>query len=84
MKNNLYHSVIFNYEDMNKTIDNLVNHDVTSLRKHQQLIESVLREALNQVLIQETDTPIQVTDAMFSKAEREIIGTEGRKIGFGI
>ena len=84
LKNNLYHSVIFNYEDMNKTIDNLVNHDVTSLRKHQQLIESVLREALNQVLIQETDTPIQVTDAMFSKAEREIIGTEGRKIGFGI
>lgn len=84
LKNNLYHSVIFNYEDMNKTIDNLVNHDVTSLRKHQQLIESVLREALNQVLIQETDTPIQVTDSMFSKAEREIIGTEGRKIGFGI
>lgn len=84
LKSNLYHSVVFNYEDMNKTIDNLVNHDVTSLRKHQQLIESVLREALNQVLIQETDTPIQVTDAMFSKAEREIIGTEGRKIGFGI
>lgn len=79
-------SIIYNHgkfcDDFKSTLK--LGAYVTSLRKHQQLIESVLREALNQVLIQETDTPIQVTDAMFSKAEREIIGTEGRKIGFGI
>lgn len=84
LASDLYHSVIFDYNCMNATVDNLVNHDITSLRKHQQMVESVLREALNQVLIQETDAPIQVTDAMFSKAERDILGTEARKIGFGI
>lgn len=84
LASDLYHSVIFDYNCMNETVDNLVNHDITSLRKHQQMVESVLREALNQVLIQETDAPIQVTDAMFSKAERDILGTEARKIGFGI
>lgn len=84
LASDLYQSVIFDYNCMNETVDNLVNHDITSLRKHQQMVESVLREALNQVLIQETDAPIQVTDAMFSKAERDILGTEARKIGFGI
>ncbi len=84
LKSSLYRLVVFNYDVMNKSIENLVNHDVTSIRKHQQLIESVLRDALTRTLTQETDNPVEVTDAMFSKAEKEIIGIERRAIGFGI
>lgn len=49
--NNLYSSIQFNYELMDKHIDNLIKHNVTSIRKHQQMIELVLENALSKSLI---------------------------------
>ena len=80
----LYSMIDFNYDLMFKTIDRLVDHNVTSLRKHQQMIETVLENALDIALIQEGDTPVAVTENMFTKAEQAILGTMKRTVGFTI
>ena len=82
MENSVYSLIRFDYELLNKSIENLVNHNITSLRKHQQLIEFVLQDALNAAFEQESDNPVTVTDKMFSKAEDAVIRSEKRKIGF--
>lgn len=80
----LYSMIEFNYELMFKSIDYLVEHNITSLRKHQQLIEAVLENALDVALAQEGSTPIAVTKSMFCAAEAAVLGAEKRKVGFGI
>ena len=82
MENSVYSLIRFDYELLNKSIENLVNHNITSLRKHQQLIEFVLQDALNAAFEQESDNPVTVTDKMFSKAEDAVIRSEKRKIRF--
>lgn len=78
----LYSMIEFNYEMMFKTIDRLVDRNITSLRKHQQMIEAVLENALDVALIQEDSTTVAVTESMFSEAEQAILGTAKRKVGF--
>lgn len=55
---------------------------MTSLRKHQQLIESVLGNALNIALVQETEEVVNVTEDMFVEAEQAVLGTVKRRTGF--
>lgn len=79
----LYSMIDFNYDMMFRYIDRLVDHNVTSLRKHQQMIEAVLENALDVALINEGKTPVPVTEEMFIKAENAILGTVKQRIGFG-
>lgn len=80
----LYSMISFDYQMMFKSIDYLVGHNITSLRKHQQLIESVLEKALDAALVQESNEPVAVTEEMFTKAEQEILGIEKRQVGFSV
>jgi ATP-dependent Lon protease len=82
LSSSLYSMIEFNYELMYKTIDRLVDRNITSLRKHQQMIEAVLENALDVALIQEDSTTVAVTESMFSEAEQSILGTAKRKVGF--
>ena len=82
LASNLYSMIRFNYELMETHIDNMVKHNVTSLRKHQQLIESVLGNALNIALVQETEEVVNVTEDMFVEAEQAVLGTVKRRTGF--
>ncbi|MEG1991103.1 MAG: hypothetical protein RR351_03350, partial [Christensenella sp.] len=82
LNSNLYSMICFNYELMDKHIDNLIQHDVTSIRKHQQLIEAVLEDALNIALIQSSDETVIITEGMFAKAEEAVLGAVKRRAGF--
>lgn len=82
MKNDIYSLISFDYELMDVHIDNLVNHDVTSLRKHQQMIEAVLENALNVALTQESEEIVSVTEDMFAVAETAVLGAVKRRAGF--
>lgn len=82
LASNLYSMIRFDYELMETHIDKLVQHNVTSLRKHQQLIESVLGNALNIALVQETEEVVNVTEDMFVDAEQAVLGTVKRRTGF--
>lgn len=81
-KTSLYSMIDFDYDIMDRHIDNLVHKEVTSIRKHQQLIEKVLEKALNLALAQESNDAVCVTDAMFDEAEAAILGTVQRHVGF--
>ena len=67
---------------MDKHIDNLVSRDVTSLRKHQQMIEAVLENALNIALIQDTEEVVAVTEDMFAEAEIAVLSAVKHRVGF--
>ena len=82
MSSRIYGNIRFDYGLMEKHIDNLVNCGVTSLRKHQQLLESVLETALNTCLTQDSDAAVPVTEAMFAAAEQSIISVTKRHVGF--
>lgn len=79
----LYSAVSFDYNLMDKHIDNLVGCDITSLRKHQQMIEAVLEKALNIALVQDTEQTVAITEDMFAEAENAVRGTVKRRVGFG-
>lgn len=82
LKSGLYSMIDFNYDLLYKSIDHLIEHNITSLRKHQQLIESVLEYALDTVFMQESNGSVSVTEKMFEDAEQAILGSEKRKVGF--
>lgn len=82
LKSNLYKNIMFNYNLMDKSIEKMVAHDVTSLRKHEQLIENVLQSALNVLLVQKAGAVVEVTEDMFKTAENDIMGIEKKHIGF--
>ena len=83
LKNSFYGSIVdFDYDLMDKTIDRLVECDITSLRKHQQMLEKVIQNALDIALMQEETARVAVTENMFCVAQEDIIGSEKRKIGF--
>jgi len=82
LKSSIYRLISFDYELMDAHIDNLVHHDVTSLRKHQQMIEAVLESALNVALTQESEEIVIVTEEMFAVAEASVLGAVKRRAGF--
>ena len=82
MKSNIHRLIRFDYDLMDAHIDNLVRHDVTSLREHQQMIEAVLRNALDIALTQDSDEIVSVTEEMFVSAETAILDTVKRPVGF--
>ena len=76
-----FNMIDFNLDMLNSSIDTLVKHNVSSLRKHQQLIELVLDDAFTAAMTSGADR-IAVTAAMFAGAEEKIIGVSSRKVGF--
>lgn len=84
LASDLYSMIDFNYELLFKSIDHLVDRNITSLRKHQQMIEAVLESALDAALVQADSTPVTVTESMFAEAEQAILGTVKRQVGFAL
>lgn len=84
LSSHLYHGIKFDYQLMDKHIDNLVRRDVTSLRKHQQMIEAVLENALNVAMVQNSEDIVPVTEAMFAEAETAVLGAVKRSVGFSV
>ena len=82
LENRLYSMIRFDYDLMNTHIDHLVQQDITSLRRHQQMIESVLENALEKALIQESNEVVSVTEAMFADAEKAVTGSVKKQVGF--
>ncbi|MCD8005941.1 MAG: ATP-binding protein [Oscillospiraceae bacterium] len=78
----LHDSIYFDYELMDKHIDSLVKHGITSLRKHQQMIDTVIENAFKHALTQEEDGIILTTEEMFADAEYAIFGTLKHQTGF--
>ena len=79
----IYSEIGFDFDLMDQSIDNLVQKSVTSLRKHQQLIENVLGLALHEALNRESGESVSVTKEMFDRAEREVCAAIKRRTGFG-
>ena len=84
LSNSLYSLINFDYNLMNKYIDNLVRHNITSIRKHQQMIEAVLENARNLALTQDVEEIVNVTENMFINAEHSILGTIKQRTGFSV
>lgn len=84
LANDLYAMIRFDYTLMDVHIDNLVKHGMTSLRKHQQMIEAVLNAALHQAMTQETPDVVAVTEEMFVQAANKVYGSEKRSVGFSM
>lgn len=82
--NRVYSRIRFDFELMDRYIDRLVLQNVTSLRKHQQMVETVLEYALEAAFTQEGCTQTAVTEKMFARAEQDIVGTVKRRIGFAL
>ena len=79
----LYNQFVkFDFRLMNASIDRSVALNVISLRKHQQVMESVLNSAFAIAMSQEEDDPIEVDEKMFREAEDGILLTKSRMIGF--
>lgn len=82
LTSSLYSMIDFNYDLLDKHIDHLVDCNITSLRKHQQLIEAVLGNALDVAFEQSGNCPVSVTEDMFKLAEESILDTSKQKVGF--
>ena len=82
LESSLYGMIDLNYEIMFDHVDHLVNCSITSLRKHQQMVEIALNYALETSLDQENNTHVLVTEEMFSDAEQTILGTVKNRVGF--
>ena len=82
LESSLYSMIDLNYEIMFDHVDHLVNCSITSLRKHQQMVEIALNYALETSLDQENNTHVLVTEEMFSDAEQTILGTVKNRVGF--
>ena len=80
----LYSMIDFsNYDLLYKRIDHLVkSNNITSIRKHQQLIEVVFENALDAAFSQEGNKPIMITPDMIIKAEQSVIDGVKQKVGF--
>lgn len=78
----LYGLISFDFALMDKHIDNLISRGITSLRKHQQMIEAVLENALNIALIQDSEEVVAVTEAMFVSAVNAVLGAAKHRVGF--
>lgn len=77
-----YRGIQFDYALMNDSIDKLVAHNVSSLRKHQTLIELVLDRAFVESMNADGGA-VKVTEEMFLEAEKKVAAAELRRVGFG-
>lgn len=82
LKSRLFDHISFDYSAMNDAIDQLVGYKITSLRKHQQMIELVLDNALSVYFNSSSDNEVKVTGEMFKQALVTVSGIEKRRIGF--
>ena len=82
LSESIYRLIRFDYALMDRHIDRLVSQNITSIRKHQQMIEAVLASALNDALNQKSDDIVTTTEEMFSRAENAVAGGVKRKSGF--
>lgn len=76
-----YSMIEFDLALLYQSIDTLVKRSVTSLRKHQELVELVLNKAFVAAMTS-TEAKVRVSPAMFAEAERQIADSEARKVGF--
>ena len=82
MQDKLYQLIRLDEGLMDRYIEDLASHKVTSIRKHQQMIESALEQALGLALEQESDEIVPVSAEMFAQAEQKVLGTARRRTGF--
>ncbi len=82
LKETVYSSVSLDVSLMFDCIDRLLTMGISSIRQHQQVLESVLNKAF--VLSAETESTKKtaVTRSMFDGAAREIMGNSQRHVGF--
>lgn len=76
-----YRMIDLDHDMLCRSIDTLVRFKVTSLRKHQEMIEDVLNQAFTKAMTTDDDR-VSVTPEMFAEAEQKILGTASRKCGF--
>lgn len=77
-----YCMIEFDYDLLSNSIDALLAHSISSLRKHQELVELVMNSAFTEAMTSECET-VKVTAQMFTDAEKQIVGSELRRVGFG-
>lgn len=78
----MYSMIDFDYELLNKSIASLISKGVVSIRKHEQLVEQVLRQAFEDAMHGSADR-VPVTGDMFLRAEKQICEVDcRRKAGF--
>ena len=82
MQDKLYQLIRLDEGLMDRYIEDLASHRVTSIRKHQQMIETALEQALGLALEQESDEIVPVSAEMFAQAEQKVLGTARRRTGF--
>ncbi len=82
LENRLYRDIVFDYDLMNKAIDTLADCGVTSIRKHQQMIESVLDKALNELFSIDGEGKVSTNADMFNESIKEVSGIDKHRIGF--
>ena len=82
LNSTLFDHIKFDYSLMDNAIDRLVGSNVTSIRKHQQMIEIVLDKCLNIYFNNPNDELVNTTEEMFNDAINAVSETEKRRIGF--
>ena len=83
LQNNIYKMIEFDNCLLDNAIEKLIENNVTSLRKHQQLVEAVINNALHVAMEQPGEEQVSVTKTMFIKAMNDVMESEGsKKIGF--
>ena len=82
LRDGVYQGIAFDFGLLGQSVGRLVARGVTSLRKHQQLVEAVLDQALSASLAREEAGPVAVTQEMFQAAEQAVAGALHRSMGF--
>ena len=77
-----YSLIDFDFELMNEQIDEMITKGITSIRKHQEVAESVLNKAFNYAMQCDETEKAKTTRVMFQEAVNEVAGGEKRKMGF--
>lgn len=77
-----YSMITFDFAMLNKSIQRLVAQNITSLRKHQELVEIVLNKAFHIAMDAEDNSSVPVTEEMFRSAEKELANAQHRSVGF--
>ena len=78
----IYSLIRFRYDVMERAVCELADRNITSLRRHQQMVDSVLRDAFTRALESSSDTPVETTGEMFEAAVQRILGSAAKSIGF--
>ncbi len=78
-----YRMISIDEKLMNETVDLLIEKGVSSIRKHQEVVESVINRAFTVAVESAKRRTVSATREMFDEAVAEIIGVDNRrKAGF--